>query len=378
MYEDLYFTKPTGEKVNLSNIINWLLEIQEKAQYEGLNKVTDYTPGSQAYHAVHQQALIMFNQLERINESEYNILPFHMKGEYLDYWGNSIGVHREGAKNSTGVVKISLNSPALENIIIFEGSKLSTTDAITFKTTEEAIILKDTTTAYVKVVCTVSGEVGNVNADTITEMITSYNHDFIITNETAFTTGADEEDDNTYHERILSYPDNYPPGSKGWHEGVANLLGNVQDSYCISRPLDQTATVEVVFNCKDKEKVNETTAELNTLFSEDKYNMAGINLILTPSTEIPVFTDNTVQLLIKENYTFEAIKNEAIEVITNYFKTRRLGQKYDTDSIKFLLSNIEGVNNVTISDPEVEECSIYEVFTTDYSLLNDRIVEMEI
>ena len=378
MYEDLYFTKPTGEKVNLSQIVNWLLEIQEKAQYEGLNKVTDYTPGSQAYHAVHQQALIMFNQLERINESEYNILPFHMKGEYLDYWGNSIGVHREGAKNSTGVVGISLEHPAEEDIIIHEGSKLSTTDAITFKTTEDTIILKNTTKIYVNVVCTVSGAVGNVNPNTITEMITAYNHDFIVNNEIAFSTGADEEDDNSYHERILSSPNNHPPGSKGWYEMVANMVSNVQDSYCISRPLDQTATVEIVFNCKDKDKLSETNAELNTLFGQDKYNIAGINLILTPATEIEVFIDNTIQILIKENYTFEAIKNEAVTVVTNYFKTRKLGQKYDTEGIKFLLNNIEGVNNVTISDPEVEECSIYEVFTTDYSLLNDRIVEMEI
>lgn len=378
MYDDLYFTKPTGEKVNLSEIVNWLLETQEKAQYEGLNKVTDYTPGSQAYHALHQQARIMFNQLERINESEYNILPFHMKGEYLDYWGNAIGVHREGAKNSTGVVLISLENNAGEDIIIHEGSQLSTQDAIIFKTTEDAVILKNQSNVYVKVVCTVSGGVGNVNANTITEMITSYNYDFIITNETAFINGADEEDDETYHERILSYPDNYPPGSKGWHEGVVNMVSNVHDSYCISRPLDQAATVELVFNCKDKDKVSETVAELNTLFSDDKYNMAGINRILTPSTEIEVFTDNIIQILIKENYTFDVIKNEAVTVITNYFKARKLGQKYDTDSIKFLLNNIEGVNNVSISDPELLECSIYEVFTTDYSTLNGRISEMEI
>ena len=378
MYENLYFTKPTGEIVTLSDIVNDLLKIQEQAQYEGLNKVTDYTPGSQAYHALYQQALIIFEQLERINEAEFNILPFNMKGEYLDYWGNSIGVPREGATNSSGTIVISLDYDADEDIIIDEGSKVSTQDAVTFITDEDAVIQKDTSSVTVKVVCSVSGTVGNANAGTITEMITQYNYDFNVINPNAFDNGSDEEDDDSYLPRILAAPDNYPPGSKGWYESVANSLDNVYSSYFIGRPSGQTATVELVINCKDKSLVDETISQLTALFNTDKYNVGGINLVLTPATEIEVFTGNTVQILIDSNYTFATVKNNAINVITDYFKGRESGQEYDTDAIKFLIMTIEGVKGVTISNTEKQECTVYEVFTTDYSTLADRITEVTI
>lgn len=378
MYEDVYFTKPTGEIVNLSDIINDLLEIEKQAQFEGLNKVTDYTPGSQAYHAVYNQALIIFEQLRRINESESNILPFNMKGEYLDYWGNSIGVQREAATSSSGIIVIGLEDNATEDILITEGSIVSTQDAITFMLDEDTTIENGTSTTSVKVVCRLSGTIGNVNNNTITEMITRYDYDFIITNPNDFTDGNDEEEDDAYLERILAAPGNYPPGSKGWYESIANSISNVHDSYFINQPGDQTATVELVINCTDKTSVSETISELATKFNEDKYNIGGIHLILTPVTEIEVFTDNLINILIAPNYTFSAVKNEIINVVTNYFNGRNSGQEYDTNSIKFLIGNTPGVAAVTITDTENIECTVYEVFTTDFTTLASRISEVVI
>lgn len=378
MYENLYFTKPTGETVYFSDIVDSLLDLQRQAQLEGLNKVTDYTPGSQAYHALYQQALIIFQQLERINESELNCLPFSMTGDYLDYWGNSIGLPRNAAVSSSGVIVIALSEDAEENITITEGSIESTQDAVTFAQDEDAIILKGTSSVQVKVVCTVSGTVGNVNADTITEMITDYPYDFIVTNPNAFTDGVDEEDNDSYHERLLAAADNYPPGSKGWYEAAANSVDNVHDSYFISRPNDQTATVEVVFNCTDKSLVSDTLAALTTLFNTDRYQVGGINLILTAAEEVEVFTGNTIKILIDDNYTFDTVKTEAIAAVESYFTGKNLGDKYDTDDIKFLIDALDGVLKVVIEDTESQDCSVYEVFTTDTSTLADRITEVSI
>ncbi|OEC87900.1 MULTISPECIES: baseplate J/gp47 family protein [Methanobacterium] len=376
MYEDLYFTKPTGEIVNLSDIVNDLLEIQQQAQLEGLNKVTDYTPGSQAYHALYQQALIIFQQLERINESEINTLPFSMTGDYLDYWGNSIGVPRNGEVSSSGVIVIALTSPATEDITFTEGSIASTQDSVTFVLDEDATIVKDSSTVQVKVVCTISGTVGNVLAGAIDTMITDYPYDLTITNPNAFTNGEDEEDNESYHERLLGAPDNFPPGSKGWYEATANSVDNIHDSYFINRPADQTATVGLVFNCKDKSIVSTTLAALTSLFNTDKYNVGGIDLILTPATEVSVFTSNTIQVQIGSNYTWSAIKNKIITVVESYFTSRNLGQSWSTDDIKFLIASIEGVTNVVISPSATADCSVYEVFTTDTSTLDTRITEV--
>jgi uncharacterized phage protein gp47/JayE len=378
MYEDVYFTKPTGEIVNLSDIINDLLEIEKQAQFEGLNKVTDYTPGSQAYHVIYQQALIIFEQLQRINESELNSLPFNMKGEYLDYVGNSIGVHRDGATNSSGVIVIALANATTEDILLSEGSIVSTQDAITFLLDEDTAIEKDTSSTSVKVVCSLSGTVGNVNANTITEMITRYDYDFIITNPNAFNDGTDEEEDEAYLERIIAAPDSYPPGSKGWYESIANSLSNVHDTYFINMPGEQAATVELVINCNNKTESSTTISELATKFNEDRFNIGGIYLILTPVTEIPVFADNLIHILLSPNYTFSAVKNEVINVITNYFNGRNSGQEYDTDCIKFLIGNTPGVAAVTITDTEKIECTVYEVFTTDFTTLASRITEVTI
>lgn len=374
---DYYFTKVTGEKVILSDIEDGIDGDYEQASMEGLQKVTDRTPGSQSRHVIHNQAEIEFDQKNEISDSEYNSNIFHMKGQRLDDEGYKHGVYREGAEPSNVVVVFTIDHEAEEDIVILNESIVSTKDAITFLTTEECVINEGESSTQVEVVCELVGSLSNVGANTISEMVTEYSINISVSNPNPAKGGMDEEEDDSLRERIIASPDGYPTGSRGWYQAVTNTIDNVHDSYCIQRPNGKLFATEIIFNCKDKSRVSETLSELNELFLSDRYDLLN-EVILTPANNRLVFNENIIKVLIDKDSTFDVVCNEIITNVKDYFDNRNCGSEWDTDCIRFMIETIKGVVKVDISPSEKEECSVYEVFTTDYNNLLDRIVEVQL
>ena len=116
-------------------------------------------------------------------------------GEYLDMLGEQFGVTRRAAVAATGEVQVTGTST------IPSGSLFQTTGSVVFKSTKEVTVTAENNT--VPIVCTLPGAQGNTAEGTITQIPISIPGISAVTNAEATTGGTDEEDDDTYRERIL-------------------------------------------------------------------------------------------------------------------------------------------------------------------------------
>lgn len=380
MMDDVYFDDAIGTRYFLSDFIERAKERTLEQQMEAQTPIAYFEPGSQALVNSTIQGIIEFDQAREIADNDRNSLPSEMIGDWLDDLGLEKGVYREGSTNSTGTLLFSVDNPAEEDIIITEDTEVSTKDSIPFIIEDEAIILKDTSSVIVEATCDVPGSVGNVEAGTITELLTDYEENISVTNPNPFTGGEDEEDDDSYRYRVMSSENNYPPLSKSWYEALTNKISNVHDSYAYNIETgDRILPVEIIFNCKDKSKVDETLTELLTLFEDERYK-APLNLTITPAIERHVFNDRQIKVLIDNNHQWDSVLNDIVNTLkTEYWDKRTLGADYDTRCVLFFVETVPGVLKVSlVGDHEKLECSVYEVFTTDYNNLANCFVEVDL
>ncbi len=118
-------------------------------------------------------------------------------GEYLDLLGDQFGVTRRAAVAATGEVQVTGTGT------VPAGSFFQTASGVVFKTTAAATVTS-TDDNTIPVVCNVPGAQGNTAENTIIRIPVSIPGISAVTNAEATTGGTDEEDDDTYRERILS------------------------------------------------------------------------------------------------------------------------------------------------------------------------------
>lgn len=131
-------------------------------------------------------------------------------GSYLDQFTMLFGMQRQQAIAATGYVVFSRNTPAVAQIIIPPGTTLQSitapdgSGAVQFVTTSSgSIALNATSSGAVPIRAVITGVVGNVPANSITQMVGNIVTGVTgVTNANALTNGIDAEDDNSYKVRF--------------------------------------------------------------------------------------------------------------------------------------------------------------------------------
>lgn len=133
------------------------------------------------------------------------IVPMFSNGIYLDYHGDMRRLYRNQATYATGTLTIG----GAVGTVIPKGSLFSTeakngVASVDYATLKEVTIGAEETVS-VQAQCTIAGVDGNAGANQV--VIKSNEIDDIsnVTNEKAFTGGYEEEDDDSYKQRILSF-----------------------------------------------------------------------------------------------------------------------------------------------------------------------------
>lgn len=146
------------------------------------------------------------------------MFPQFAWGDWLDLHGMQCGLKRREATKSTGYVKLK-GEDGVEIAVgtVFCTPATNTNSSIEFESTEAVVVAEGS--AKVPIRAIQAGNSSNVAAGTITlalKPITGINN---IINELAITGGAEEEDDDTFRERIMESNAN-----KG-----TSYIGNISD-----------------------------------------------------------------------------------------------------------------------------------------------------
>ena len=371
------FFNINNELVSQESILEDLIEYYQSLHDEGKSKVTDFSVGSEARTLLEVMSHIGYNLLEECNNTLSNHFISTAEGEYLDLLGANPNVNlpREQGSTATGLVKFSLDAPVNEEVTITAGVIVSNDD-VSYETDVDAVIPIGETSTYVQCTCTVDGVEGNCNAGTIVNLdniVSDYN--LSVTNEDAFTDGADFEEDDVYRDRLLEFvrQDNF--GSRGYYENLLLGISNVHDIKVSANP---SATVDYVLNTNQGADVDSVAvADALELLSNSE------NIVLGHTFNVASVVSVPINVTVSINSDCGIVESDLIDIIgkyiiggdcTNYpfsYPGLDMGVTLDTDSMVSEIKNVsESITNLTISIDDSSTLGDYEAYYVESVVVN--------
>lgn len=185
------FLKSTNEL--LKSLVTWVST--------GTTKLTDFSVGSATRTLLEAVSL----QLEEFYFNLHQAIEFAIENSiYIAF-----GFDKNPASKSTGYVTLTFKNAIPQSITIKAGTmfstSLSSTPIMYYRSTEDIVIVAETQKALIPVECTVTGVVGNLPANSITNMVATNSYVSSVTNETAFSNGSDEESNVARKARFKEY-----------------------------------------------------------------------------------------------------------------------------------------------------------------------------
>ena len=415
--EDIEFITFDGDTITKSDYRDEIINKYIQANLDGLTKITDFSVGSEAYHLADVMASYMLEQRELV-DTNYRMSMIHSaEGEFLDNFGDMIGVHRKGSSPSRGeVVFTRLSEDTTDSITISDGTVVATIDAISFIVDNDGVDLvigSGDTTISANVLCEQEGAYTNVLPNTITLVMGDIGQLVSVANPSQFIDGEDIESDDDYRARILLSPYEVPVGSLAWYENTSLELESVHDVRCSKGVVVADADVRITFNPTDWDDLvtrmdlndyNETNsiesastglmtkarADLVELFSMKEYDIVGVTREYHLAERVDVLDGNEYlfALLLDSNYTLNMVLDDVIEKIEWFNKDAMIGVEFNPGNIAGIIENeVDGVVvcKIVLYDSQdekyteiVEQTSIgdTEVYQIDMTDIEERIVEL--
>lgn len=395
--EDTEFITFDGDIITKEDIRTEIIDKYVQAGLEGLTKVTDFNVGSEAYHLADVMASYILEHREMIDDN-YRMSMIHTaEGEFLDNFGDMVGVHRINSSGSTGTVTFTrLGTDTSAPITLSEDITIATEDSISFLIDSEGEITIEagqTMIENIPVICEQEGAYTNVEANTITLVLGDEGSLVSVTNPSAMTGGTDIEEDDDYRLRILLSPYNVPMGTLDWYENLVleQLSETVHDVKCVKGTTALDADVLINFNPVDRNETvirqdlneyNEDNAYENTgtgemtiarrdlieLFGMREYDIVGTTRAYHLADIYPVLAPTqTVNyyfaVLLKENYSLNTVMKQAIyDKVVEFNKNALISVEFNPSSLASIIENeVEGVSSCRIVQYDTSSSSYSEV-----------------
>lgn len=182
----------------------------EQAYYEQTGVVKKLYPGDPIRIWLYSQALREFQLRQIIDYSAKQNLLKYATGAFLDHKGADHDIPRAEAQKATVTMKYILSAPQPTTQYIPAGTRVSPGNNIYFETTSMIEVPGGATEVTAVNQCTVAGTIGNdFTPGQINILVDPIPWIASVTNIDTSQGGVDEEDDESYRERINLAPEGY-------------------------------------------------------------------------------------------------------------------------------------------------------------------------
>ncbi len=255
---------------------------------------------------IQQRALINFC-------GNMNLLSFS-KGEYLDALGELVGCERLAASYAVCSVEVTLTDEREQSTIIPKGTRITAGDNIFFALDEDVILGAGEITKSARATCQSIGEVGNnYKAGELDKMVEPLAFVESIINTTTTALGADEEDDDSYRERIRLCVESFScAGSEGAYKYHAKSASALITDIQVTSPVPGFVDIYVLCNGYDETPTEVLTAVDNKLNAK----------VVRPLTDtVTVKTPDKISYSLNVNYWIRDEDSSKAAQIVNDVKT---------------------------------------------------------
>lgn len=287
------------------------------------------------------------------------MFPMWAWGEWLDLHGVSAKVTRKQASRASGHVTVT----GTPGTVIKEGTVFcteGTTDAgaIEFATTAEKTI-SDSGTVDIAVAAVIAGAAYNVTRNTVILQKQTNKNITSVNNESPIRGGTDEEDDDTYRERILEKLRSAEISFVGCDADYIRWAKEVPGvgSALVEAEFEGPGTVKVVISDPDGRAVGEETlqaVEDYIVSSKDRTKrLAPIGASVTISTVQDMSVTYRAILKLESDYSIDNVKEAFLTALKTYYREAKDSEEIRYTVASALLSNTAGV--IDFSDFRINE-----------------------
>ena len=308
--EEVTFTNLVGDEVNLSNLVNQMVDYYNQKLEVGETRVTDFNEGSEIRNLLEAVAVMSYAILE--DETEASKLPFIATsyGTYLDRIGENpfINLPRVMGAVAEGNVTFTLASAQSSDVVVQAQTLLEdSVNGLEFVTLTDLTIPAGETTGDVGVECLTEGSDGNVASGTLTVISDSSVDTTLlsVSNSEALYNGSDYEDDEDYRQRLLDNVQADGFGTLGYYTKLAEAVDGVHDVKFVS---DASYTRKVLVNGFTKETPDSVLLDVLSVFSDVN------NLVLGHSFTVDKPSYTTALAL---TFTLNVLSEQSTTDLTN-------------------------------------------------------------
>lgn len=289
-------------------------------------------------------------------------------GKSLDMHAIEYGLSRLKGSKAIGEVFFTLYEILEQPVTIPKGTKVINTNGFEYTTDDECVIEKGINRTSVKITAVKEGSGGNCGVGDI-KFIDKDNEISApgisvkglvsVKNTTVVIGGTDEECDELLRKRILEAA-RFPStgANKTYYTNLATEVEGVR-SVGFAGSMTESGTLYMYLG---GEGTPVTTQMVNMVQSKiDRLGQIGIDVTVFPAVGVTI--DMTLYVSAQLGYSIKDIKDNCKTAITQYIKTRSVGEKITEQSIvKYLINNVEGLNEV-----------VFDTFYELPNILNNEI-----
>lgn len=306
-----FISKITGERISPAVLVEKMIEHLQELVDSGESQITDVNVGSEIRNILESMAMSMYTYDYDLMRYGEMTLVRYAEGGWLDDIGWGYGIERKSASRSYGYVTFSIKTPLSMDYTIPEGTRLlNRKTGYTYVTTDDATISVGETTVTAYAVAVIPGEESNCATGTITafDVEQRLRTDLRVVNHTPFVGGANQENDESYRDRILKFLRGGNFGSLPYYVSICKNITGVHDVVFIDpRKLNAIEPLRHTHNINGVEhECNECTAVciVNTETRTNQGELDKVTNILTNQDNILLGHEFHVQLSKGEEYYF--------------------------------------------------------------------------
>ena len=367
--EEVSFYNVNGDEINLTNLVDQMINYYEMKLEVGETRLTDFNEGSEIRNILEAFAILGYAIMEEQSESTRIAFISTSEDTWLDRIGELpfIDLPRINGQESTGSVTFTLATALDDDYTIpSETMLLSSETGLSFETDGDVTIFAGELSATGIAVCFTEGADGNVGVgsiDTIdddsvdTEILS-------VTNEYPFELGLDYEDDDTYRERLLANVRADGFGSVGHYTRIGETVDGVHDVKLVS---DESYTRKVLVNGKVKPTPEGVLLDVLAEYSRLENLVLGHSFTVDRPeyVEVDMDLELSVSTLISEDDLLAKLTAfvDGGSVPSVDYSGLRIGVDITEDDVNAVMASFEYVvsSSVTISEHTINDGDVLKL-----------------
>ncbi len=345
--EEVTFNNTNGDEINLSNLVNQMVNYYGMKLEVGETRVTDFNEGSEIRNLLEAFAVGIFALLDEQHEATRIAFVSTSYGEFLDRIGESpfIDLPREEGAEAVGDVTFTLSEAQTSDVVIPADTIVASLDTgLEFSTDLDCVIGMGELSADVSVTCLTMGSDGNVGSGSIDSIIDNELDTNLITvsNAEAFEFGADYEDDEDYRERLLESVRADGFGTMGYYINLCEGIDGVHDVLLVD---DANHTKKVLVNGISKPTPDVVLLDVLAMLTASDNHVLNHSFIV----DRPVYTD--VSMTVTLEVVSRVSDSDLLDNLTSFVD----GTSFDRVDYAGL-----DINDVLTRDMVVDACGLFD------------------